>query len=400
MKKDSIKEFYLPKFLKGKSFADAAKTIEKKFEDRNDKASLETKEELLGRLAQAQEASKPPMPETNQHALGAMTRAAQSVGAVSAGLSASGALTAGAGLLGPLGIGAAAIPLAYSLATAKDRKDHEYMMNVDATQGGYADLRSDFKYGGKTNDYPSGGFMAMLPMLTQALSVLPGAKVDAQIMPMTQVGSVSPELTKVGPLSAPKPTTGKPNNISGKFDKEKAADAIAKGLRFAPVVSNLMQKSQINPAVTPRGNRSAAQYDENPVDINLLTNRVNSQNIAGAIAEGSGGDLGAYRTNLLAGNANKIKGLSDATLQADGINRGDRQFGFSNRLRRDLMNTQLDERYLNRRAQDIGAYNAAQSQFTSASAQDMGAIGKEMLQKELMKRIFGYGWQGDYKKQS
>lgn len=55
MKADLIKEFNLPGYVKGKTFADASKAIERKFQDRADRASIETKEALLSRLAEAQE---------------------------------------------------------------------------------------------------------------------------------------------------------------------------------------------------------------------------------------------------------------------------------------------------------------------------------------------------------
>jgi len=50
-----IKQFNLPSYIKGKSFSDAAKAIENKFKDRHDKYANDTKEELMQRLAKAQE---------------------------------------------------------------------------------------------------------------------------------------------------------------------------------------------------------------------------------------------------------------------------------------------------------------------------------------------------------
>lgn len=55
MKTDLITQFNLPKYLKGKSMAEASKAIDMKFKDRNDEVSLRTKDELLGRLSEAQE---------------------------------------------------------------------------------------------------------------------------------------------------------------------------------------------------------------------------------------------------------------------------------------------------------------------------------------------------------
>lgn len=55
MKSNIIKEFNLPKYIKGKSFAEASKAISKKFDERTDPQAQKTKEELLERLAEAQE---------------------------------------------------------------------------------------------------------------------------------------------------------------------------------------------------------------------------------------------------------------------------------------------------------------------------------------------------------
>lgn len=55
MKSNIIKEFNLPGYIKGKSFAEASKAIDTKFKDRTDPYAQKTKEELLERLAEAQE---------------------------------------------------------------------------------------------------------------------------------------------------------------------------------------------------------------------------------------------------------------------------------------------------------------------------------------------------------
>src|SRR5699024_7693323 len=55
---DIIDQFNLPKYINNKSFSEAAEAIEKKFEGKTDKASQDTKEELMERLMKAQEAVK------------------------------------------------------------------------------------------------------------------------------------------------------------------------------------------------------------------------------------------------------------------------------------------------------------------------------------------------------
>ncbi len=74
MKDNIIKDFNLPKYIKGKSFAEASKAIDKKFEGRSDKISMDTKNALLERLANAQEHVKEMEginnPDTNEAAQG------------------------------------------------------------------------------------------------------------------------------------------------------------------------------------------------------------------------------------------------------------------------------------------------------------------------------------------
>jgi hypothetical protein len=55
MESKLIKEFNLPNYIKGKSFAEASKAIDKKFKDRDTVEATATKEALLKRLADAQE---------------------------------------------------------------------------------------------------------------------------------------------------------------------------------------------------------------------------------------------------------------------------------------------------------------------------------------------------------
>ena len=56
--KQLIKDFNLPNYIKGKSFSEASKLIDKKFKDRKDSISLKTKDALLQRLADMQEHMK------------------------------------------------------------------------------------------------------------------------------------------------------------------------------------------------------------------------------------------------------------------------------------------------------------------------------------------------------
>lgn len=63
---DLIKNMNLPKYITGQSFSKASENIDNKFKDRNDKPSLETKNTLLDRLAQAQESVKQHIQKVNE----------------------------------------------------------------------------------------------------------------------------------------------------------------------------------------------------------------------------------------------------------------------------------------------------------------------------------------------
>lgn len=58
MESKLIKEFNLPNYIKGKSFAEASKAIDKKFEGREGAEAIATKKALLARLSEVQEYTK------------------------------------------------------------------------------------------------------------------------------------------------------------------------------------------------------------------------------------------------------------------------------------------------------------------------------------------------------
>jgi hypothetical protein len=64
-----ISQYNLPKSLVGKSVADATKYIDDKFKGRNDKISQSTKNGMLSKIAEAQEAMKPQEPEIEQESI-------------------------------------------------------------------------------------------------------------------------------------------------------------------------------------------------------------------------------------------------------------------------------------------------------------------------------------------
>jgi hypothetical protein len=99
--KELINRFKLPLYIQGKSFADASKAISDKFKGRNDMISNNTKNELLKRLADAQEYSKTQPEQSNQMAGGgfADSTIGQAFGDESTGAQKTAALGAGVNTL-------------------------------------------------------------------------------------------------------------------------------------------------------------------------------------------------------------------------------------------------------------------------------------------------------------
>ena len=79
--KDIMSQFNLPSYLKGKTFAEASKILDDKFKDRTDKESVETMNELQGRLKEAQEHVKSKYVEKNKPQQAATDSPLESLGA-------------------------------------------------------------------------------------------------------------------------------------------------------------------------------------------------------------------------------------------------------------------------------------------------------------------------------
>jgi hypothetical protein len=150
-KQDSIMDkFNLPSYTKGKTFAEASKAIAKKFEGREDKESIDTLQDLQGRLQQAQEfvkaksqpqqspeqgqpqAPQPQAPmamggqmgeDSNDYFLGGIMSSLGGAGGAAAG--AAGAAEAAGGASGLLGkVGGGAIPGMGLLSKAPEAIGH------------------------------------------------------------------------------------------------------------------------------------------------------------------------------------------------------------------------------------------------------------------------------------
>lgn len=368
MKKNLIEDFNLPKYLKGKSFAEASKAINKKFDGREDMHAEETKKELLDRLAKAQEyvkmqeslkANSQEVPdmmngqipsEVNQHFLGGMvfdegTKAQSSIDGAIQGAS------TGMGLAGPWGAAVGGV----------------LGLGAGLIGGGKQEEKQQITPAGATNDFEGGGDIGMAGAVFNSTKDFLDGKV------------------------------GKGKGFFGKAG-DWIGDNYGNILRSAPIASNAIQLKNLEKPDPVSLNRMDARYKTTPVDERTLENRVQNEanNTTRALANASNGSIGALRSNLLGSQLQKTNALSNAYMQADQVNRQENQAAQQFNQRTDMMNLRQDTVEQQMNDQNEGAYNSMKSALQSQLATDIGNFGKEKVNMKQVAEMFGYGWDGKY----
>lgn len=434
MNKDLIKQFNLPPYIKDKSFAEASKLINNKFKDREDSVSTSTRDELLERLAKAQEYTKmqqnlatnsesvPDMMEgqvpegMEQFAFGGNleegidptgylgaasglfdignnmfgdtgidTSGAQSYDNVNVGgATANSALKgAQAGLaFGPIGAGIGAVVGGVSGLIGGKKKNKD--INEANTNNALAEtshFRNDFKLGGPLDD--------IFKVTDQAQKQLASTSNDISNSWLTQ----RTRPNAINDITAVDQT---------KLGKQigRASDWLGENYgniaTYAPIVGNAFELNNLKRPNTDKGTRLTNTYEPQRFDTNSLVNKINQNDVNSALTESSGGNLGALRSNILAANVNKTEAISNAMQQGEGINREENRFKFQSDLNRDHTNARLDESYIDRKARDEGAYQTHKAKLKNALYEDIGKVGQDVVNKKLVKDIFGYTWNGKY----
>lgn len=240
-----------------------------------------------------------------------------------------------------------------------------------------------------------------------------GGKVDPNIFGQPTEGtySLAQEKPLVDPAIFGKPT-GPYSNLDGSVVTPEGFNSntktkIGQGVdwlgqnagniaQYAPVASNLMSLKNLKRGATERGSRLDNTYQPQLYDQARLQNMLSQQNTERALTESSGGDLGALRSNLIGQGAAKTKALSEGMATADSVNRDENRFKFQADSAKDAANVNLDQDFLNRKAQDTGAYETTKANLKRQLAEDIGGIGKEEVDKKLVKELFNYKWNGEY----
>lgn len=433
-----IKEFNLPPYIKNKSFAEASKAIDNKFKDRSDPSSTKTKEELLGRLAEAQEyikmqeslkanASQVPdnmngsIPEgmeefvqpTNEHSYGG---AIQGVGQLTdqitgafeedRGINTDGTMlpgevpstgkAVGGGALNGAAAGASIGSVIPGVGTVIGAGAGALIGGVSGLLGNKKDKEAaeeatrnyTFNQVNKLRgtDFRDGG------PIPQVDSIRKGLDLEFMNDIVPTAGTTEPYVKTPGLNLGDR--LGAYGKIAGNVVKDNWKEAV----RTAPMLNNLLELKNLEKATPSRRDRLDSRYTPNTIDEASILNRVgqSAANTRRAITESAGGDIGSLRASLLGSQINETKAASDALIQAKNINNTENSRAQQFNQGVDRFNIQQSDRDLIDRQQDEAAYDSTKSNLKRVLSEDIGAFGKELQDKETIANMYGYKFDGEY----
>lgn len=429
-----IKQYNLPKSLANKTVADATKFIDNKFKDRTDKISMTTKNGMLSKIAEAQEAMKPVEPtvnpEQNQMFLGgemagvdptALTGVAGAANPAMSGISSAtdavtslisgdndqalrsgikaGTTIAGTAIGGPIGgaIGGMVGDIAGSFVGAGKRKREADKLIRDNHIKAGSQFNNDFAYGGKM--YAKGG-----PIVPDAdmleIEKLKRSGVD---------NTINNDLAITEGINLPK-NNFDPVVAESIYQKDKLQKAnltqlgntLGQAARYAPIAMNAYQLSQLEKPSYSKLNRLDQKFKPEYVDEKSLQNIANSElnNVSNSLTSATNGSTGALRNNLLGASLNRNKALSDAYMNTEAQNRQTNMSGQQFNAGINATNLQQDNLELDINDRNSAAYRNERSKYLSEIGNNIGDVGKEEVYKNIISKSMGYKWDGEYVKTS
>jgi len=176
-----------------------------------------------------------------------------------------------------------------------------------------------------------------------------------------------------------------------------ALDIIKDVASFAPAIGALTNK--IERTNTPRGRELSGNITLPKLDERTLMREIRGNtNEAGAAREGSGGNLAAYNSLFRANKAqeDRMVGQGATKMQMTNADIGAKEIAMNQQ--RDMFNSQLYEKFIDRQAMDEGAYQTARNQNRADIFTNIGNIAKEYQDRETVENMFGYRYDGTYLK--
>ena len=199
-----------------------------------------------------------------------------------------------------------------------------------------------------------------------------------------------------------KSTTNKKGNLSEEesSSENKILDNIKKygpdALRLSPVIGNILTRKNLKRAEDPTRDRLSSRFDRDLFDEKTMVNELDQNNVNRALTEASGGDMGGLRASILGANLNKDRARSSAMAEGQNINRNQNQVAQQFNLGVDSTNLQQSNLDIADSMANEGAYQTAKQNLNAAIATDLGRIGKELQDRGMAEKMFGYTSKGDY----
>lgn len=449
LNKEMLKILNLPKSFEGKTIADASKFVDSKFKDRLDKISTTTKNSMLDKIAQVQEAEKIRQQSeisnaldvnstemdlpNNQMFLGgdldniddiatedtpnpylsgiqpAMNTINSLISgdknqALNSGIK-TGTTIAGSIIGGPIGgmVGGFVGDVAGNFLNKNANKKALLKERQKDSLIGANQFNNDFALGGPIRNPLEGTLDDNL--LTQQLSnqynnqPFPNGQFKyngEQPINTTQnwYDNNSPymNMDRMNPI----------NNTLGKANLKPAVDWAKNNfgdvLRYAPIAANAYQLSKLKSPDKEVLNRLDQRFTPEYVDERTLQNTIGSEynNTINSISGATNGSLGALRSNLLGAGLNKTKALSDAYINTTSQNRAMNLQGQQFNLGVNQTNLNQDNLEKDINARNKGAFDTNKSRLIGQIGNDLGNIGKEEVYKKIARETLGYTWDGEY----
>lgn len=170
-----------------------------------------------------------------------------------------------------------------------------------------------------------------------------------------------------------------------------------RALRYAPILANAYQLAKLDKPTmrAPMIDDSKARRDY--IDTQAAINNVNSESNAAINSLSQAGiSGGALRNSIAATMLNRSRALGDIALRADAMNKQidsqadqiDRQTNLRNMAEQARVQEIYDR--------DLGAYNTNKSRLIGKMGDDIGDIGSEALNRDLLAKAYGYTVDGEY----
>tara|TARA_R100000541_G_scaffold2200_1_gene8474 strand:- start:1871 stop:3094 length:1224 start_codon:yes stop_codon:yes gene_type:complete len=401
--KELTKKFNLPRYIDGKSFAEASKIIESKFKGRTDKEAMDTKNDLMSRLRDAQEYVKQEQ--------------------------------------------------AYK-ESADSTKQPTHTMPDGTEMAGAEHPQDQYGYGGykkETNSYAQGGpgpdpdsdLTEFLKRNERQVDPLDRGDLPTYEVPYAMEGNPqvalesnrTPNLDgsddiaydrkkikgidnvtaqginseygvsgfeKTEDIKDPNASSASPSG-EGSSDKP-TISKLEKGLmaagNIAPMAMNLAQLASLKKSPTYRSGRIQSTYEKQLTDEAAMQNAQATENAGQRNAmRSNSGSQSMLLGNLRGQGLNALKAQSSAYAQSVAANqqeeRAENQFN-TNKEQANI-NAQRQDDMIN--MQNEGAYDTTKSQLMAGLATDAGKMSKEALMKKYPELMgMDYDWLGKFNK--